>query len=179
MRNAKQGCRGAFKLGNLLRPESVGQPSCKYLHTFSVPFYSSPGMFSTCRLIPLLTAGRQVNRALPPGDGWGVHLDGTPLGGSCSGRRHARGNDILSSPKPAASGCLNLPAADWTRSIPHSPAGPVFVNATRLKTQNITLRQINGPVLGSALLHATSQEYADPYQSDCLPHCQVSLSVSL
>lgn len=53
-------------------------------------FYSSHGMFSTRCLIPLLTAGQQLNWDPPPGHGrgGGVHLDGTPLGASGSGVPH-------------------------------------------------------------------------------------------
>lgn len=98
-------------------------------------------MFSTCRLIPLLTAGQQVNWDPPPQHGWGVQLDGTPLGGSRSGQRHTWGNDIHGS-RAASIFPRLLTHADWTRSIPHGPAGPqrghtqkcenLFLNATRL-----------------------------------------------
>lgn len=62
----KQG--GEIKRDNLPQLECVCLLPCKYPHTFLCPPLSNHEMLSlsTCRLIPLLTAGQQVNRCPPP-----------------------------------------------------------------------------------------------------------------
>lgn len=117
----------------------VCQPAA--LRTFLFPPYSSHGMLSlsTCRLIPLLAAGQQVNWYPPPRRRWGVHLDETLLGGSCFGRLDTRGNDILSSlksPHLAASIFPQLPThADRAQSIQLSPAGVWTQRLVSVETQ--------------------------------------------
>lgn len=118
---------GEIKQDNLPQFEYASQLPSKYLHTFLFPPHSSLGMLSlsTCSLIPLLTAGQQVNWYTPPHRRWGVHLDETLLGGSCFGRLHTQGNDILGTPKSlhlAASIFLWL-LTHADRAIQHSPAG--------------------------------------------------------
>lgn len=118
-----------IKQDNLPQFECVSLPHRKYLHTLLFPPHSSHGMLSlsTCRLIPLLTAGQQVNWYPPPRRRREVHLDETPLGGSRFGRLHTRGNDILGSPKSSHLAASIFPwlltHADRAQPIQHSPAG--------------------------------------------------------
>lgn len=86
------------------------------------PFIPVVGCFSTRRLIPLLTAGQQVN----PGSAPSTWMGGPPLMELRFGGAPLRlGNDILASPRPAASiSPRPLAHAGWSRSIPRGPAGP-------------------------------------------------------
>lgn len=119
---------GEIKSHNLHQSECICVLPCKYLHTFLFPPHASHGMlsFSTCCLIPLLTAGQQVNWYPPPCRRQGSTLMKLRLG-LCFGWQHTRGNDILGSPGPphlaASIFSWLLTHADQAQSIQRSPAG--------------------------------------------------------
>lgn len=130
---------GEIKCLTFSQSECICVLPCKYLHTFLFPPHASHGMlsFSTCCLIPLLTAGRQVNWYPPPCLRQGSTLMELRLG-LCFGWQHTRGNDILSSPGAAASGCINLLLAAYSCwPSPVNSAQPSRYVATQIHSVQI------------------------------------------
>lgn len=128
------------------------------LSTCTLPpfsFYSSRGMFSTRRLIPLLTAGQQVNLGSAP-SAW---MGGPPLMELRLGWGLPFCSVMISSasPRPAASGCLNLPPTArscWLELVhfptaqrvraaadTHRDAEKLFGNAIRLMRASVRARK--------------------------------------
>lgn len=80
-----------------------------YAHFFPQPHSSHEMRFlSTCRLIPLLTAGRPFNWYTPPQHGWGSTLMKLHLGAPVL-VDYMLGVMISSVASASASGCFNLP----------------------------------------------------------------------